>query len=337
VIQSNWQSLIKAQKIDVKAGLNANSAKIVVSPLERGFGVTLGNALRRVLMSSLQGAAVTRIKIDGVLHEFSTIPGVREDVTDIILNVKQLALKAHSSDTQKIRLDVIGPCVVTSGMITETAMVEIVDKDLVLFTLDANAKLSMELTVETGKGYVPAERNRGIEDEIGIIPIDAIFSPVKRVAYTVEDSRVGQDTDYNTLVLDIETNGAITPEDAVALSARILQDQLQQFINFEEPKPVIATEAEPDFPFNRNLLRKVEELELSVRSMNCLRNENIIYIGDLVAKSEGELLRTPNFGRKSLNEIKEVLVHLGLDLGMRVEGWPPENIEELAKKIEEPY
>lgn len=337
MIQSNWQSLIKAQKIDVKAGLNANSAKIVVSPLERGFGVTLGNALRRVLMSSLQGAAVTRIKIDGVLHEFSTIPGVREDVTDIILNVKQLALKAHSSDTQKIRLDVIGPCVVTSGMITETAMVEIVDKDLVLFTLDANAKLSMELTVETGKGYVPAERNRGIEDEIGIIPIDAIFSPVKRVAYTVEDSRVGQDTDYNTLVLDIETNGAITPEDAVALSARILQDQLQQFINFEEPKPVIATEAEPDFPFNRNLLRKVEELELSVRSMNCLRNENIIYIGDLVAKSEGELLRTPNFGRKSLNEIKEVLVHLGLDLGMRVEGWPPENIEELAKKIEEPY
>jgi DNA-directed RNA polymerase subunit alpha len=337
VIQSNWQSLIKAQKIDIKAGSNLNSAKIIVSPLERGFGVTLGNALRRVLMSSLQGAAVTRMKIDGVLHEFSTIPGVREDVTDVILNIKQLGLKLHSGDTQKVRLDVTGPCVVTAGMITETANVEVINKELVLFTLDANAKVSMELTVETGKGYVSADRNRGVEDEIGIIPIDAIFSPVKRVAYTVEDTRVGQDTDYNTLVLDIETNGSLTPEDAVALSARILQDQLQQFINFEEPKPVTAHEAEPEFPFNRNLLRKVEELELSVRSMNCLRNENIIYIGDLVAKSEGELLRTPNFGRKSLNEIKEVLVHLGLDLGMRVEGWPPENIEELAKKIEEPY
>lgn len=337
MIQSNWQSLIKAQKIDIKAGSSSNSAKIIVSPLERGFGVTLGNALRRVLMSSLQGAAVTRIKIDGVLHEFSTIPGVREDVTDVILNIKQLGLKLHSGDTQKVRLDVTGPCVVTAGMITETSNVEVINKDLVLFTLDANAKVSMELAVETGKGYVSADRNRGVEDEIGVIPIDAIFSPVKRVAYTVEDTRVGQDTDYNTLVLDIETNGSLTPEDAVALSARILQDQLQQFINFEEPKPITANEAEPEFPFNRNLLRKVEELELSVRSMNCLRNENIIYIGDLVAKSEGELLRTPNFGRKSLNEIKEVLVHLGLDLGMRVEGWPPENIEELAKKIEEPY
>lgn len=337
MIQSNWQSLIKAQKVDIKPGSNPNAAKIVVSPLERGFGVTLGNALRRVLMSSLQGAAVTRIKIDGVLHEFSTIPGVREDVTDVILNVKQLALRSHSVDPHKVRLDVVGPCVVTAGMITETAAVEVINKDLVLFTLDANANVSMELSVETGKGYVPADRNRGVEDEIGIIPIDAIFSPVRRVAYTVEDTRVGQDTDYNTLLLDIETNGSLSPEDAVALSARILQDQLQQFINFEEPKQAVVSEEEPEFPFNRNLLRKVEELELSVRSMNCLRNENIIYIGDLVAKSEGELLRTPNFGRKSLNEIKEVLVHLGLDLGMKVDGWPPENIEELAKKIEEPY
>lgn len=337
MIQSNWESLIKAQKIDIKPGVNPNVAKIVASPLERGFGVTLGNSLRRILMSSLQGAAVTRIKVDGVLHEFSTIPGVREDVTDVILNIKQLALKSHSSDVQRVRLDVTGPCVVTAGMITETANVEVINKDLVLFTLDANAKVSMELTVETGKGYVPADRNRGVEDEIGIIPIDAIFSPVKRVAYAVEDTRVGQDTDYNTLVLDVETNGSISPEDAVAFASRIMQDQLQQFINFEEPKPAASSEAEPDLPFNRNLLRKVEELELSVRSMNCLRNENIIYIGDLVAKSENELLRTPNFGRKSLNEIKEVLVHLGLDLGMKVEGWPPENIEELAKKIEEPY
>lgn len=337
MIQSNWQSLIKAQKIDVKAGAMPHSAKVTVSPLERGFGVTIGNALRRVLMSSLQGAAVTRIKVDGVLHEFSTIPGVLEDVTDIILNVKQLALKAHTAESQKIHLNVSGPCVVTAGMITETANVEVINKDLVLFTLDSDSEVSMEFTVETGKGYVAADRNRGVEDEIGVIPIDAIFSPVKRVAYSVGDARVGQDTDYNTLTMEIETNGTVTAEDAIALAARILQDQLQQFINFEEPQQTQTVEAEPEFPFNKNLLRKVEELELSVRSMNCLRNENIVYIGDLVAKSEGELLRTPNFGRKSLNEIKEVLVHLGLDLGMRVDGWPPENIEELAKKIEEPY
>lgn len=337
MIQSNWQSLIKAQKIDIKAGSTPNLAKIVATPLERGFGVTIGNALRRVLMSSLQGSAVTRIKIDGVLHEFSTIPGVLEDVTDIILNIKQLALKTHSPDTQKVYLNVTGPCVVTAGMITETANVEVVNKDLVLFTVDSDVKVSIELTVETGKGYVAADRNRGVEDEIGVIPIDAIFSPVKRVAYTVEDARVGQDTDFNTLVMEIETNGTVSAEDSVALAARILQDQLQQFINFEEPQQVHVVEEEPEFPFNKNLLRKVEELELSVRSMNCLRNENIVYIGDLVSKSEGELLRTPNFGRKSLNEIKEVLVHLGLDLGMRVDGWPPENIEDLAKKIEEPY
>ncbi len=337
MIQNNWQSLIKAQKVDIKVGEDQNSAKIVISPLERGFGITLGNALRRVLMSSLQGAAVTQLKIDGVLHEFSTVPGVQEDVTDIILNIKQLALRSHSADPQKLRLNVEGPCIVTAGMIEDTANVEVVNKDLVLFTLDANAKVSLELTVELGKGYVSADRNRGLEDEIGIVPIDAIFSPVKRVSYSVEDTRVGQDTDYNTLILNVETDGTVNPEEAVGLSARILQDQLQQFINFEDPTPVAKAEDEADFPFNRNLLRKVEELELSVRSMNCLRNENIIYIGDLVAKSEGELLRTPNFGRKSLNEIKEVLLHLGLDLGMRVDEWPPENIEELAKKIEEPY
>lgn len=337
MIQDNWQSLIKAQKIDVKVGDNPNSAKITISPLERGFGITLGNALRRVLMSSLQGAAVTRMKVDGVLHEFSTIPGVQEDVTDVILNIKQLALNAHVSEPQKLHLKVDGPCVVTAGMIEDSANVEVVNKDLVLFTLDANSSVSMELTVEVGKGYSAADMNRGVEDEIGVIPIDAIFSPVKRVAYAVEDTRVGQDTDYNTLVLNIDTDGSVSPEDAVGLAARILQDQLQQFVNFDDPAPTAKAEEEPEFPFNRNLLRKVEELELSVRSMNCLRNENIVYIGDLVAKSENELLRTPNFGRKSLNEIKEVLLHLGLDLGMRVDGWPPENIEELAKKIEEPY
>jgi DNA-directed RNA polymerase subunit alpha len=337
VIQNNWQSLIKAQKVDVKVGSDPLVAKIIASPLERGFGVTLGNALRRVLMSSLQGAAVTRLKIDEVLHEFSTIPGVREDVTDIILNVKQIAFRSHSPDPQKVRLNVEGPCVVTAGMITETANVEVINKDLVLFTIDSSATVSIEFTVAMGKGYVPAERNRGNEEEIGVMPIDAIFSPVKRVSYTVEDTRVGQDTDFNTLILEVETNGAISPEDAVALAARILQDQFQQFVNFEDPKEKVIEVTAAELPFNKNLLKKVEELELSVRSMNCLRNENILYIGDLVSRSEGDLLRTPNFGRKSLNEIKEVLVHFGLDLGMKIDNWPPENIEDLAKQVEETY
>jgi DNA-directed RNA polymerase subunit alpha len=337
VIQNNWQSLIKPQKIDVRVGSDPKIAKIIVSPLERGFGITLGNALRRVLMSSLQGAAVTRLKIEGVLHEFSTIPGVREDVTDIVLNVKQIALRSHSTEPQKVSLNVTGPCVVTAGMIADTANVEVINKDFVLFTLDARSSVAMELTVEIGKGYVPAERNRAIEEEIGVIPIDSIFSPIRRVSYVVEDTRVGQDTDFNTLILDVETDGSISPEDSVALAARILQDQFQQFINFEDPTARKVEEDVAEFPFNKNLLRKVEELELSVRSMNCLRNENILYIGDLVCRSENDLLRTPNFGRKSLNEIKEVLVHFGLDLGMKVDEWPPENIEELSKQIEESY
>jgi DNA-directed RNA polymerase subunit alpha len=222
-------------------------------------------------------------------------------------------------------------------MIADTANVEVINKDFVLFTLDARSSVAMELTVEIGKGYVPAERNRAIEEEIGVIPIDSIFSPIRRVSYVVEDTRVGQDTDFNTLILDVETDGSISPEDSVALAARILQDQFQQFINFEDPTARKVEEDVAEFPFNKNLLRKVEELELSVRSMNCLRNENILYIGDLVCRSENDLLRTPNFGRKSLNEIKEVLVHFGLDLGMKVDEWPPENIEELSKQIEESY
>lgn len=337
MIQINWKSLIKAQNIEVVSTDNPNRSKISISPLERGFGITLGNSLRRVLLSSLQGAAVTRIKIDGALHEFTTIPGVREDVTDIILRIKQLSLKVHSEEPQRVRLEVEGPCVVTADMIQETANVEVVNKDLVLFNLAADSKVSMELSVESGKGYVPAELNRENDYEIGVIPIDSIFSPVRRVAYEVQDTRVGQDTDFNKLELDIETDGSVSPEDAVALAARILIEQFQQLVNFEDPEEKVHESETPEFPFNKHLLRKVEELELSVRSMNCLRNENIVYIGDLVVKPEPELLRTPNFGRKSLNEIKEVLSHLGLDLGMKVEAWPPENIEDLAKKVEESY
>jgi len=338
VIQRNWQELIKPNKLHTEAGSNpARSATVVAEPLERGFGLTLGNALRRIMLSSLQGAAVTAIQIDGVLHEFSSIPGVREDVTDIVLNIKQLGLKMHGDGPKRMTLKAAGPGEVKASQIEVGHDIEIMDPDLVLCTLDQGAALSMELTVETGKGYVAATQNRAEDSPIGLIPVDAIFSPVRKIAYKVENTRVGQVTDYDKLSMQIETNGAVSPEDAVALAARILQDQLQLFINFEEPQAVTHEEQRDELPFSRNLLRKVDELELSVRSANCLKNDNIIYIGDLVQKSETEMLRTPNFGRKSLNEIKEVLAQMGLHLGMEIPNWPPENIEELAKKLEEPY
>ncbi|MEW5729276.1 MAG: DNA-directed RNA polymerase subunit alpha [Pseudomonadota bacterium] len=338
MIQKNWQELIKPSKLQVESGADSQRvATVVAEPLERGFGMTLGNSLRRVLLSSLQGAAVTAIQIEGVLHEFSSIPGVREDVTDIILNIKNLGLRMHGEGPKRMHLRATGPGEVKAGMIEAGHDIEIMDPDLVLCTLDEGAKLNIEFTVETGKGYVPASMNRAEDSPIGLIPIDAIFSPVKKVAYKVENTRVGQVTDYDKLSMVVETNGAVTPDDAVALAARILQDQLQLFINFEEPTQVVEEEKKDELPFNKNLLRKVDELELSVRSANCLKNDNIIYIGDLVQKTEAEMLRTPNFGRKSLNEIKEVLAQMGLHLGMEIPNWPPENIEDLAKKLEEPY
>jgi len=338
VIERNWRSLIRPEKLGVEMGADAQrSATIVAEPLERGFGMTLGNALRRVLLSSLQGAAVTGLRIDGVLHEFSSIQGVREDVTDLVLNVKQLAIRMQGEGPKRLALTADGPGEVTAGQIQTTGDIEIANPDLVICTLDDGAKLSMELTVGTGKGYVPASQNRPEDAPIGLIPVDAIYSPVRRVAYRVEPTRVGQVTDFDKLVLTVETDGTVAPEDAVALAARILQDQLQLFINFDEPRERKVEEERDDLPFNRNLLRKVDELELSVRSANCLKNDNIVYIGDLVQKSEQEMLRTPNFGRKSLNEIKEVLTSMGLGLGMTVTGWPPENIEDLAKKLEEPF
>ena len=338
VIQKNWQSLIKPSKLSVDHGHDSSrAATVVAEPLERGFGLTLGNALRRIMLSSLQGAAVTAIQIDGVLHEFSSVPGVREDVTDIVLNIKALGLRMQGEGPKKLRLRATGPCVVTAGMIETTGDIQVMNANLVICTLDQGAKVSMEMTVETGKGYVPAAENRSEDAPIGLIPVDAMFSPVRKVSYKVENTRVGQATDLDKLVMRVETNGAVTPEDAVALSARILQDQLQLFINFDEPHQTSAEDRAADLPFNKNLLRKVDELELSVRSANCLKNDNIVYIGDLVQKTEGEMLRTPNFGRKSLNEIKEVLATMGLHLGMEIPGWPPENIEELAKRLEEPY
>ncbi len=338
MIQKNWQELIKPSKLHVEAGHDPQRvATVVAEPLERGFGMTLGNSLRRILLSSLQGAAVTAIQIEGVLHEFSSIPGVREDVTDLILNIKTLGLRMHGEGPKRMHLKATGPGEVRAGMIEAGHDIDIMDPDLVLCTLDQGATLMIEFTVETGKGYVPSSQNRPEDSPIGLIPIDAIFSPVKKVAYKVENTRVGQVTDYDKLSMVVETNGAVNPDDAVALAARILQDQLQLFINFDEPTQVVEEERKDDLPFNKNMLRKVDELELSVRSANCLKNDNIIYIGDLVLKSEAEMLRTPNFGRKSLNEIKEVLSQMGLHLGMDIPNWPPENIEELAKKLEEPY
>ncbi len=338
MIQKNWQALIKPNKLNVEPGDDASrTATVVAEPLERGFGLTLGNALRRVLLSSLHGAAVTSVQIDGVLHEFSSIAGVREDVTDIVLNIKVLALRMHGEGPKKIHLMAEGPGEITASKIETGHDVEIMNPDLVICALDEGAKISMEMTVETGTGYVAATQNRPEDAPIGLIPIDSVFSPTRRISYKVENTRVGQVTDYDKLSMQIETNGALTPDDAVAYAARILQDQLQLFINFEEPETRVTEEAPTDLPFNRNQLRKVDELELSVRSANCLKNDNIVYIGDLVQKTEAEMLRTPNFGRKSLNEIKEVLTQMGLHLGMEITTWPPENIEELVKRLEEPF
>ena len=338
MLQKNWTEMIKPGKLDIQPGPDAKRlAKVVAEPLERGFGLTLGNALRRVLLSSLQGAAVTSIHVDGVLHEFSSIPGVREDLTDVVLNVKSIALRMYGDGPKRIRLRSEGPGEVTAGQIETGHDIEVMNPDMVICTLDDGARIDMELTVETGKGYIPGSQNRPEDAPIGLIPVDAMFSPVRKVSYKVENTRVGQVTDYDKLTMEIETNGAVTPEDSVALAARILQEQLQLFINFDEPAVREYEDQPSEPPFNKNLLRKVDELELSVRSANCLKNDNIVYIGDLVQKSEAEMLRTPNFGRKSLNEIKEVLSTMGLHLGMEIPNWPPENIEDLAKKLEEPY
>jgi DNA-directed RNA polymerase subunit alpha len=337
-IQRNWQELIKPTKLDfVSDSDNARTASVVAEPLERGYGLTLGNALRRVLLSSLQGAAVTAMQIDGVLHEFSSIPGVREDITDLVLNVKEIALKMGGEGPKRLTLQKQGPGAVTAGDIRVTGDIEILNPDLVLCHLDDGAEVNIEFTVNTGKGYVPADRNRPEDAPIGYIPVDALFSPVRRVSYKVDATRAGESLDKDKLTLTIETDGAVTPEDAVAYAARILQDQLSVFVNFEEPSKEKAQESVPELAFNPALLKKVDELELSVRSANCLKNDNIVYIGDLIQKTEAEMLRTPNFGRKSLNEIKEVLAQMGLHLGMDVPNWPPENIDDLAKRYEDHY
>jgi DNA-directed RNA polymerase subunit alpha len=336
MIQKNWQELIKPNKVEFSSK-GKTLTTLVAEPLERGYGLTLGNALRRVLLSSLRGAAVTAVQIDGVLHEFSSIAGVREDVTDIVLNIKEIAIKMEGDGPKRMVVRKQGPGAVTAGDIQTVGDVEILNPDHVICTLDEGAEIRMEFTVDTGKGYVPAERNRADDAPIGLIPVDSLYSPVKKVSYKVENTREGQVLDYDKLTLSIETDGSITGEDAVAFAARILQDQLSLFVNFDEPQKEVAQEVAADLSFNPALLKKVDELELSVRSANCLKNDNIVYIGDLIQKTEAEMLRTPNFGRKSLNEIKEVLAAMGLHLGMEVPDWPPENIEDLAKRYEDQY
>ncbi len=338
MIQKNWQDLIKPNKLEVAQGDDVRRiATVIAEPLERGFGMTLGNALRRILLSSLQGAAVSAVQIDGVVHEFSSIPGVREDVTDLVLNIKDIAIRMEAEGPKRMTLRKTGPGIVTAGDIATVGDMEILNPELPICALDDGAEIRMEFTVNTGKGYVSADKNRPEDAPIGLIPVDSLFSPVKKVSYRVENTREGQVLDYDKLTMTIETNGSITPEDALAYAARILQDQLNVFLNFEEPKKEETAPSIPELAFNPALLKKVDELELSVRSANCLKNDNIVYIGDLIQKSEGEMLRTPNFGRKSLNEIKEVLAQMGLHLGMDVPGWPPENIEDLAKRFEEHY
>ncbi len=335
VIDKNWKALIKPSKLDISSNEDKSIAKVTVEPLEKGFGQTIGNSLRRILLSSIQGAAVTALQIDGVLHEFSSIKGVREDVTDIVLNVKNLAIKCNASGQKKIVLDVKGPKEVKAKDISLVPEVEILNPDQTICNLDEKTNFHMELLVDTGKGYVPAPKNRSEDNPLGLIAIDSLFSPVKKVSYSIENTRAGSALDYDKLVMTVETNGTVAAEDAIAYSARIFQDQLGMFVNFDDPKEIVAEVKSKEPEFNKNLLKRVEELELSVRSMNCLKNDNIIYIGDLVQKTEPEMLRTPNFGRKSLNEIKEVLSSMSLYLGMEIPNWPPDNIAEMSKKLEE--
>ena len=335
LINQNWKSLIKPNKLNIKSSDDKSSTVVIAEPLEKGYALTIGNALRRILLSSIQGSAITAIQIDGVLHEFSSIQGVREDVTDIVLNVKGLSLKVMSEGPKKLILDAKGPGEVKAKDIEVNPDVKILNPELVICHLDENTKFHMELTANSGKGYRPGDRNKNEDAPLGLIAIDSLFSPVKKVSFTVENAREGKSLDYDKLVMNVETDGSITAEDAVAYAARIFQDQLSLFINFDEPKEIEKKPQVVEPAFNKNLLKKVDELELSVRSMNCLKNDNIVYIGDLVQKTEPEMLRTPNFGRKSLNEIKEVLNSMSLYLGMEIPNWPPDNIAELSKKLEE--
>jgi len=318
----NWRDLIRPRTLE-RETKTATYGKFSCEPLERGFGTTLGNSLRRILLSSLQGAAITHVRIEDALHEFTNLPGVVEDVTDIILNLKEVLFKVEDDKTFTLRLDKDGAGAVTASDIQLVPGIQILNPDHPVATLSADGKLHMELTIGTGRGYVPAERHENAGMPVGTIPIDALFSPIKKVNFNVTNARVGQQTDYDKLTIEVWTNGAVAPDDATAFAAKILKEQLNIFINFEEvDEPVESPVDEEQEKLNENLWRTVDELELSVRSANCLQNANIKYIGELVQKSESEMLKTKNFGRKSLKEIKEILAEMGLSLGMKLDNWP---------------
>ena len=320
LVQNDWRELIKPKRLEVdEKSLTPTYGKFFGEPFERGYGITVGNALRRVLLSSLQGAAIVAVRVKSVLHEFSTIPGVTEDVTDIVLNLKEVRVKLHDGAVEETaRINTRGEREVTAAEVQSGPM------------LAKDAELDMELVIRLGRGYVPAERNKREGDPAGTIPIDAVFSPVTKVNFTVTNARVGQRTDYDRLVLEVHTDGSVRPEDAVAYAARILQDQLSIFVNFEETAVPVGGDERGDAPANENLYRPVDDLELTVRSANCLQNADIKFIGELVQKTEQEMLKTKNFGRKSLNEIKEFLHEMGLSLGMKLENFPPR--EELDRR-----
>jgi DNA-directed RNA polymerase subunit alpha len=326
-IAKNWRDLIKPRRMEVdQDSLSPTYGKFVAEPLERGFGTTLGNSLRRVLLSSLQGAAITSVKIEGVEHEFTTVPEVVEDVADVVLNLKEVLLRMHTNEPKTLRIEVDGPKDVKAGDIIADDQVEILNPGHHVCTVSEGGKLRMEMTCRRGRGYVPAAANKLAGSPIGTIPIDSLFSPVRKVNYQVTNARVGQVTDYDKLSLEVWTDGSVAPQDAVAYAAKIIKEQLTVFVNFdeaEEPMPVEAPKEEAKL--NENLFRSVDELELSVRSANCLQQANIKTIGDLVQRTEAEMLKTKNFGRKSLKEIKEILAEMGLSLGMKLENWPPKN------------
>ena len=337
-MQRNWKDLIKPKKLDVeRETLTPFYGKFYAEPFERGFGVTIGNSLRRIVLSGLQGAAITSVKIDVVLHEFTSIPDVKEDVTDIILNLKEVKVKLHADGPKTIRIEAKGETVIKAGDIIADETLEIMNPDHLIATLLPNGKLNMEMVVKRGKGYVPAEKNKEEGQPIGTIPIDSIFSPITKVNYTVTNTRVGQITDYDKLTLEVWTNGCVRPEDAVAYSAKILKDQLSIFVNFEEEPETEEEELEEEQEkLNEHLFKSVDELELSVRSANCLKHANIKLIGELVQKTESEILATKNFGRKSLNEIKEILTEMGLGFGMKLENFPPKPEEKAEEESAAP-
>lgn len=337
----NWKELIKPKKLEVeKETLTETYGKFHAEPLERGYGTTIGNSLRRILLSSLQGAAITAVKIEGVLHEFTTVPGVTEDVTELILNLKEVSLRLHGEGPKTIRISAKGKKTVKAGDIITDGTVEIMNPDHHIATLSKDGKLDMELTVKWGKGYVTSERNREDSLPVGAIPVDSIHSPIRKVNFTTSHARVGQITDYDKLNIEVWTNGSVTPTDAISIAAKILKDQLTVFIGFEEEEydniDASYDEGGEGVTLGENLLKSVDELELSVRAANCLKKANIKYIGELVQKTESEMLKTKNFGRKSLNEIKEVLAEMGLHLGIKVADWPPEGyVETAAEDVDE--